>query len=196
MLRVGLTGGIGSGKTTVANIFHILGIPIFDADSIAKKIMENDEELIQFITTEFGEAAYTNKQLNRKYIAEIIFKDEFKLEKLNSKVHPKTIAAAEQWMKEQNTPYTIKEAALMFETAASAGVDLIIGVFAPKHIRIKRVMDRDGNNKEDVIARMGKQIDDAIKMKLCDFVIVNDEQQLVVPQVIQLHEKLMQLSLK
>jgi dephospho-CoA kinase len=194
MLRVGLTGGIGSGKTTVTDIFKVLGVPVFDADTAAKRIMEEDEALIASIKKEFGDAAYNDHTLNRKYLADIVFNNSYRLEKLNALIHPVTIQAAHDWMMQQNTPYVIKEAALMFESAAAAGVDVIVGVFAPKNLRIKRVMNRDGMKREDILARMDKQIDEEIKMKLCDFIIVNDEQQLVIPQVLQLHEKLLQLA--
>ncbi len=188
MLKIGLTGGIGSGKTTVANIFKVLGIPIFNADDVAKKIMEEDEVLITSIKKEFGELSYNNGRLNRNYLAGIVFKDAYKLDLLNSLTHPVTLAAAERWMQQQTSPYAIKEAALMFESAAASGVDYIIGVYAPIDIRIKRVMNRDGILRQDVLDRMNRQINEEIKMKLCDFVIQNDEQQLVIPQVLKLHE--------
>lgn len=189
MLKIGLTGGMGSGKTTVSRIFSVLGISIFYADDIAKTIMNEDAGLRQSIINLFGEEAYTNNMLNRKYIAGIVFNDKYKLEQLNALVHPVTIAAADKWIQAQTTPYIIKEAALMFESAAAAHLDYVIGVYAPQHIRLQRVMQRDGTNREDVLARMNNQIDETIKMKLCDFVIVNDEQQAVLPQVLSLHKK-------
>ncbi|MDE3235560.1 MAG: dephospho-CoA kinase [Bacteroidota bacterium] len=194
MLKIGLTGGIGSGKSTVANIFKVLGIPVFDADSVAKKIMEEDEQLMYSIKKEFGDETYQNGKLNRKYLAGIVFHDAYKLEVLNAIVHPATIKAAALWMEQQQAPYVIKEAALMFESASAAGVDYIIGVYAPKHIRIKRVMERDHVGREEVIARMDKQINEEIKMKLCDFVIINDEQQLLIKQVLRLHEQFFALQ--
>jgi len=192
MLRVGLTGGIGSGKSTVADIFRVLGIPVFDADFATRELMETDEALVESIKKEFGEEAYSNKKLNRKYLASIVFNDVYRLEKLNAITHPAVISAAQVWMQQQKATYVIKEAALMFESASAAGVDLVIGVFAPQHIRIKRVMDRDAVSREDVLARIDKQIDEEIKMKLCDHVLVNDEQELLVPQVLKLHEIFLQ----
>src|SRR5436309_2697661 len=118
VLKIGLTGGIGSGKTIVAKIFSTLGIPVFYADIAAKNVMHDDEELKQKITQTFGDAAYENETLNRKYIADIVFKDPFKLEQLNAMVHPATIAATERWMQQQNAPYAIKEAALLFEAGS------------------------------------------------------------------------------
>ena len=189
MLKIGLTGGIGSGKTTVSKIFSVLGIPVFYADDIAKTIMNENEDLKQSIIHLFGNEAYINDQLNRKYIASIVFKDKYKLDQLNALVHPVTIAAADKWMREQTTAYIIKEAALMFEAGAAAHLDYVIGVYAPQYLRLQRVMHRDGAIREDVLARMNRQLDETIKMKLCDFVVVNDEQQAVLPQVLSLHKK-------
>jgi dephospho-CoA kinase len=194
MLKIGLTGGIGSGKTTVSQIFSVLGIPVFYADDVARRLMNEDEDLKKNIIQLFGENAYHGDALNRKFIAGIVFNDKYKLEQLNAAVHPVTIAAAEQWMKKQTSPYIIKEAALMFESAAAVHLDYVIGVYAPQHMRLHRVMQRDHSKREEVLARMNNQIDETIKMKLCDFVIVNDEQQAVLPQVASLHEKLLSLS--
>jgi dephospho-CoA kinase len=194
ILKVGLTGGIGSGKTIVASIFKVLGIPVFDADTEAKEIMNTDELLMEQIKKEFGKESYKEGQLDRKFIAEKIFKDRYQLEKLNSIVHPATINAATKWIKNQTSPYIIKEAALMFEAGSATNLDYVIGVTAPKTLRLKRVMDRSNMSREEVLERMDRQIDDVIKMRLCDFVIVNDEQQMLLPQVIQLHEQFLQLA--
>ena len=193
-LRIGLTGGIGSGKSTVVKIFETLGIPVFDADTAAKNIMNEDDALKQKITETFGNEAYEYGKLNRKYIASIVFNDALKLEQLNALVHPATIAMAHEWATKQTTPYTVKEAALFFESGSAAGINYIIGVYAPQHLRIQRVMQRDNITREEVLLRLNKQIDEEMKMKLCDFVIVNDEQHLLIPQVVALHEKFIQLS--
>lgn len=190
MLKVGITGGIGSGKTTVAKIFEVLGIPVYYADDAAKYLMDNDLPLREKIQKEFGDNTYKNEKLDRAYLAGIVFKDPAKLEKLNAIVHPATIADAEKWMGLQTAPYAIKEAALIFESDAQKNLDYVIGVYAPTAMRIRRTMARDNISKEAVEERMSKQIDESIKMKLCDFVIVNDEQQLLIPQVLQVHEKL------
>ncbi len=189
MIKVGLTGGIGSGKSTVAAIFKTLGIPVFDADIVAKRIMEEDEILKTAIKNAFGQESYIGDKLNRKYIADIVFKDKYQLEVLNSLTHPATIKAADEWMLQQNAPYCIKEAALLFEAGTAGNLDYIIGVKAPDALRIKRVMQRDNITRQEVLNRMSKQIDQDIKMRLCDFVIVNNEQQLLIPQVLQLHDK-------
>jgi len=189
MLKIGLTGGMGSGKTIVSKIFSVLGVPVFYADDAAKTVMNEDAELKQKIMSLFGDEAYMEDQLNRKYISSIVFSDPFKLEQLNALVHPVTIAAADKWMQQQTTPYVIKEAALMFEAGAAAHLNYVIGVFAPQSMRIQRAMKRDGITREEALARINNQVDDNIKMKLCDFVIVNDEQRSVLSQVLALHEK-------
>jgi dephospho-CoA kinase len=194
MLKIGLTGGIGSGKSSVAGIFNVLGIPVFNADDQAKLMMEKDKELVFSIKEMFGEESYINGRLNRAYIANIVFNNPEKLNQLNSIVHPATIAAATVWMNNQKSSYAVKEAALMFEAGSATNLDFVIGVYAPQSLRIKRVMERDHVTREEVIARMNRQISETIKMKLFDFVVTNDEQQLLIPQVLALHEKFVKLS--
>jgi dephospho-CoA kinase len=194
MLKIGLTGGIGSGKSTVAKVFEVLGIPVYYADDAAKRLMNEDAALQLKIQEQFGDAAYTNGQLSRKYIADIVFTSPEKLQQLNAIVHPATLQDAEQWMQQQTSPYAIKEAALIFESGAQEHLDYVIGVYAPTPLRIQRTMQRDVITGEEVIARMDKQIDETIKMRLCDFVITNDEQELLIPQVVALHKKLLGLK--
>jgi len=194
MLRIGLTGGIGSGKSTVAKIFEVLGIPVYYADDEAKRLMNEDESLKQQIVQHFGKESYAADKLNRSYIASIVFNNETKLALLNSLTHPITIRHADEWMKKQTAPYIIKEAALLFESHANEHLDKIIGVDAPQSLRIQRVMLRDKVSSEDVMKRINRQMDDAEKMKRCDFVIKNDEQELLLPQVMKLHEDLLLLS--
>jgi len=189
MLRIGLTGGIGSGKSTVARIFETLGIPVYYADDAARKIMNTDDTLKQSILHHFGKGSYKDGLLDRKYIAAIVFNDKEKLELLNSLIHPVTIKDAEEWMRQQTAPYAIKEAALLFESGASENLDYIIGVYAPQHLRVQRVMKRDKIPVEEIMKRISRQIDEEMKMKLCHFVITNNELELVIPQVIKLHEK-------
>lgn len=191
MISIGLTGGIGTGKTTVANIFKVLGIPVYDADFEAKKIMNENKEVQNKIVKIFGEKSYANKKLNRNYIASIVFNDAQKLELLNAIVHPETIASSKKWMNKQTGSYCIKEAALLFESGSAQGLDYIIGVFAPNALRIKRVMQRDHLTAEQIKNRMNKQIDEEIAKKLCDFIIENDEQQLLIPQVLKIHEQIL-----
>jgi dephospho-CoA kinase len=194
MVHVGLTGGIGSGKSTVAHVFEILGIPVYYADTEAKRLMNEDPEIRLKLIKHFGEETYSDNFLNRRFLAEIVFKDKEKLQLLNSVVHPITIARAEEWMQQHNTPYVIKEAALIFESGSQENLDYVIGVSAPLALRIQRTMKRDGVTREEVLDRMKHQIQESIKMRLCDFVIRNDEQHLVLPQVLALHEKLKSLA--
>ncbi len=190
MKKIGLTGGIGSGKSTVASIFKTLGIPVFDADKIARQIMETDIAVITGVTVQFGENAYINGKLNSAYIANIVFNDAYQLQLLNAITHPATIAAFDMWAAQQTTPYVIKEAALLFEAGSAAGLNAIIGVSAPNALRIQRVIQRDAITREMVLQRMDKQISDSIKMRLCEFVVVNNEQQLLIPQLLAIDEKL------
>ncbi|WP_212005852.1 dephospho-CoA kinase [Chitinophaga sp. HK235] len=195
MLKVGITGGIGSGKSTVSRIFELLGVPVYYADDRAKDILVRDQELAEAVRTHFGKEVYDdNGALNRKYLGNIVFNDKNKLALLNSLVHPATIRDSNIWASQQTTPYVLKEAALLFETESFHHLDKIIGVYAPQPLRILRVIKRDKVTRDEVLARMHKQIDERIKMRLCDYVIHNDEQQLVIPQVLALHETLLQLA--
>ncbi len=191
MLRIGLTGGIGSGKSTVAKIFETLGIPVYYADDASKRLLNESESLKAAIEKHFGKETYQNGQLNRKLLSSLVFNNAEKLDLLNSIVHPATIKDAENWMQQQKAPYAIKEAALIFESGSQEHLDKVIGVYAPASIRIHRVMQRDKVSREEVMNRMNKQINEEIKMRLCDYVITNDEQQLLIPQVTGIHNTLL-----
>src|SRR5436305_14133527 len=162
MLRIGLTGGIGSGKTIVAKLFELLNIPVYYADEASKRLYHSDKDLMSDIKKHFGEDVYTNDQLNRQHLAEIVFNNPEKLELLNALVHPPTIKDAEQWMSRQTTPYVVKEAALLFESGSDASMDYVIGERSPVDVRIKRTMDRDGFSREEVMKRMDRQIDEGM----------------------------------
>ena len=194
MLKIGITGGIGSGKTTVAKVFEVLGIPVYYADDAAKRLMNTDEKLKEKIQLQFGNDVYKDGRLDRKYLSEIVFKNPEKLQLLNALVHPATLKDAERWMQNQSTAYSLKEAALIFESGAQEQLDYVIGVTAPDPLRIQRTMHRDNITREEVILRMDRQMDETIKIKLCDFVIKNDEQEMLLPQVLELHKKLLALS--
>lgn len=194
MVRVGLTGGIGSGKSTVAQIFEVLGIPVYYADVAAKRLRNEDAVLRSAITNIFGKQAYVNNILDRRYISSIVFSDPAKLASLNAVVHPATKKDGEAWMQKQTTPYAIHEAALIFEANVSERLDHVIGVSSPTELRINRAMERDKVDRDEVLKRMSQQLDEDLKMSRCDFVLFNDEQQLLVPQVLDLHENLVALS--
>lgn len=183
---IGLTGGIGSGKSVVAKIFATLGIPVFNADDEAKRIMQTSPEIKTKLIEQFGMDIYNESGLDKEKLASIVFNDPFQLQLLNAIVHPVTIQAAKDWAAKQTSPYVIKEAALIFESGAADGLLKVIGVTAPLSLRTHRVMQRDGITKEQVDARMRNQISDTIKMRLCDYVIENNNQQMVLPQVLDI----------
>ena len=191
ILKVGLTGGIGSGKSTVAKVFEVLGIPVYYADDAAKKLMNEDVALKELLVNEFGNAIYSNGKLNRPHLSSLVFNNPKKLEALNAIVHPATIADADKWMQQQTAPYAIKEAALIFESHANNYLDKVIGVYAPAPLRIQRVMLRDKMNEEAILARINKQMDEDKKMQLCDFVITNNTLDLIIPQVLTIHQSLL-----
>jgi dephospho-CoA kinase len=171
-----------------------LGIPVYYADDAARRIMNEDETLKQQIIKNFGAESYIDGKLNREYLASIVFQDKKKLAVLNALVHPATIRNSNLWMKKQTTPYAIREAALIFESGVQGQLDYVIGVSAPVELRIDRAMQRDHITKAQVLERMDRQINETIKMRLCDFVVVNDGQKALIPQVMKLHEKLLGLS--
>lgn len=196
MFRIGITGGIGSGKTTVCKVFELLGIPVFYADSIAKSIMHTDAELKDQIIRVFGKDSYSeNGDLNRTYISSIVFKDEAELQKLNSLVHPAVFRAFDLWVSEQvNVPYVMKEAALLFESDSYKMCDQTILVLAPEEIRIARVTERDKISEDEVKLRMKKQWPDAEKQKLANYILRNDESHLLIPEIIDLHRQFIETA--
>src|SRR5688572_24932309 len=194
MLKIGLTGGIGSGKTTVAKVFGLLQVPVYYADDASKRLYHTDRELMASLKKHFGEEVYANEQLNRNALAAIVFNDPEKLTLLNRLVHPPTIKDAAEWMQQQTAPYVIKEAALLFESGSVIDLDFVIGVQAPQALRLQRAMQRDGLSRNEVLARMNRQMDETIKMKLCDYIIENNEQSLVIPQALALHATFLQMA--
>jgi len=191
---IGLTGGIGAGKSVVAKIFTTLGIPVFNADEAAKQMMQTSPSIKEKLIEQFGSSIYNVSGLQKEKLADIVFNDSFQLQLLNAIVHPETIQAAKDWAAKQTSPYVIKEAALIFESGAADGLFKVIGVTAPLSLRIHRVMQRDGVSKEQVEARMQHQISDTIKMRLCDYVIQNNNQEMLIPQVLEL-DKLIRAAL-
>lgn len=196
MLKVGITGGIGSGKTTVCKVFETLGIPVFYADTVAKELMVTDSILIAGVKSAFGAASYLPSGiLNNKHIANIVFNNKTELEKLNSLVHPAVFRAFDAWEKEmpQSVPYTLKEAALLFESGSYKMCDKNILVTAPLNLKLTRVMQRDGVTEAQVQARMDKQFTDEQKAKMVDYFIDNTENSSVILQVLDLHQQFLSL---
>lgn len=192
MLKIGVTGGIGVGKSVVCRMFALLGIPVYDADTRAKWVMHNDEALKQELTTAFGPETYTAEgELNRAYLSKTAFHNPEKLNLLNSLVHPHVGNDFSKWVEaNQSAPYVIKEAALMYESESWRQMDEIIAVFAPMDVRIKRVMQRDlHRTKQDIEAIIGKQLKEEDKMARAQHIIYNDDKQLLIPQVLCLHEQ-------
>ena len=190
MLKVGITGGIGSGKSFVCQVFNALGIPVFNADDTARYLMENDAALIQGIRNLLGDDVYVAGKLDRAKVSAIIFQSPEKLQELNALVHPATISYAKEWFEKQQAPYVIKEAAIFFESGSYTDMDVMIGVHAPLELRIQRAMKRNNLSREKVLSIIAQQMDEDEKMKRCDHVIVNDDVTAVLPQVLKLHEQL------
>jgi dephospho-CoA kinase len=196
MLKVGITGNIGGGKTTVSKVFELLGVPVFYADDAAKNIMVTDGLLIEQIKAAFGSESYfEDGSLNRKHIAGIVFNDQQQLAKLNSLTHPAVFRAFDSWAAAiQDVPYVMKEAALLFESDSYKMCDKTIMVTAPLDLRIKRVMQRDNITKPEVESRNARQFDEEKKTRMADYLIRNDESELVIPQVLKLHEAFLKLA--
>lgn len=191
MKIVGLTGGIGSGKTTVAKMFSEYNVPVYIADEEAKKLMLRSKIIKRKLTQLFGEDAYVDNKLNKPFIANIIFNDKGFLEKMNAIIHPRVARHFEKWVEKQNTPYVIKEVAILFENGGDKQCDFIITITAPKDIRIKRVLSRDNSTKEKVEAIIKNQWDDAEKIKRSHFVINNLTIEGTKKQTLEIHQKIL-----
>jgi dephospho-CoA kinase len=194
MLKVGVTGGIGSGKSVVCQVFATLGIPVFNADDTARYLMENDASLVNSITRLFGPDVYEQGKLNRGKVSDVIFREPAKLQQLNALVHPATKHYSNQWFLQHTTVYAIKEAALFFESGTYKDIDVMIGVSAPVEIRIQRVIKRSSITHEKVSNIILAQMDEGEKMKRCNYIIYNDDVRPILPQVLSLHETLMAMG--
>jgi len=191
MLKVGITGGIGSGKSTVCQVFQTLGIPVFKADDAARYLMEHDAALVSSIKQMFGSEVYENGKLIRGRVSNIIFNNEQLLTQLNALIHPATVTYSREWMGQQNTPYVLKESAIFFESGSNKEMDVMIGVYAPLEMRIDRTMKRGNTTEEKVRSIIAHQMDEQEKMNLCDFVVNNDGSEAIIPQVLALDQQLL-----
>ncbi|MEQ8243674.1 dephospho-CoA kinase [Fulvivirga sp.] len=190
LLQVGITGGIGSGKSLVCKIFASLGIPIYDADSRAKWLTSNSETIKAAIIAHFGAEAYTETGLNREYIAGRVFNNKQELEVLNGIIHPEVGKDYKAWVKSQSSDYVIKEAALMFESGSYKVLDKVINVTAPIPLRIQRVLKRDPfRTEKEIQSIIEKQLSDEERIERSDYIINNDEKEMLIPQVLKLHEE-------
>lgn len=190
MKIIGLTGGIGSGKTTIAKMFEKLRVPVYYADDEAKKLMQNSEPLRHGIIALFGEGAYTGKDLNRPYIAGIVFRDKQKLKQLNALVHPAVEDHFRNWAGLQEAPYVLQESALIYENRKQQQFDAVILVTAPLETRTERVMKRDGLSKQNVLERIENQMSDSLKIREATFVIHNTDLEKSRERVREIHEQL------
>ncbi|MGV3545439.1 MAG: dephospho-CoA kinase [Pedobacter sp.] len=197
MLKIGITGGIGSGKTTICKVFETLGIPVFYADTVAKQIMTTDQILIDGVRATFGKESYfEGNVLNNKHIANIVFNNEAELMKLNAMVHPAVFRAFDEWDAKlpKHLPYSVKEAALLFESGSYEMCDKNILVASPHALKLERVTKRDNVSEAQVLARMGKQFTDKQKLKLADYVIENNENRSIILQVLDLHQQFLRMK--
>lgn len=195
MLTVGLTGGIGSGKSTVAKIFETLGIPVFNSDVEAKKLLLFNNEVKKLVKAKF-ESAFEGNQLNKAKLAQLVFNDKTALNQLNQIIHPAVKNVFQQWVETNKAaPFVVKEAAILIETELHKTLDKLILVTAPTSLRIQRVVARDGISEQEVIERINNQLSDEKKIPLADFIILNDDETLVIPQVMNIYDSLMITSI-
>jgi len=196
MISVGLTGGIGSGKSTVAKVFEKLGIPVFYADKESKRILDENNEIKEKLSALFGPELYKSKKLDRGLLASKIFSNKEALEQVNAIVHPAVANRFSEWCKQQKSPYVLQEAAILFETGGYKRFAKNILVTAPKALRIARIKNRDNAETWEIEQRMKNQWDENHKIPLADFVILNDESEMLLPQILRIHENLLSITNK
>ncbi|KAA9331811.1 dephospho-CoA kinase [Adhaeribacter soli] len=196
MLKIGITGGIGTGKSIVCRIFELLGVPVYDSDHRAKQVMACNPQLKEELIAAFGPKTFNEQGLDRTFLAKMVFHNAEKLQLLNSLVHPRVKQDFVDWVSENaGAPYVLKEAALMFETEAWRQVDKMITVYAPLDIRMKRLLERDTHRTQtDLENIIAKQLPEEEKIRRADYVVYNDDSQLVIPQVLALHKEFLSLA--
>jgi dephospho-CoA kinase len=193
-MEIGVTGGIGSGKTSVCKVFNVLGIPVFSADYEAKRIMNSDHEIMDHVRSIAGKDVYASGSLDRMELARIIFKNKKLLKAINRIVHPVVFSNYKIWARSSSAPYVIMEAAILFESKAAHFVDKVITVVAPVEERIERVVRRNKLTREQVIDRINNQMDDEEKIKHSDWVINNSEHEMIIPAILKIHEEIISLT--
>jgi dephospho-CoA kinase len=193
-MKIGITGGIGSGKTSVCRVFKVLGIPVFSADDEARIIMDSDNEIIEEIKEIVGKDIYSSGYLDRTELARLIFNDEDLLREINGVVHPVVFEYFKKWKKSVLAPYVIMEAAILFESRAYELVDRIITVVAPVEERIERVIRRNNLTREQIIDRIKNQMPDEEKIRLSDYVIYNSEHEMIIPSILKIHEEILSIT--
>ncbi len=194
MIVVGLTGGIGAGKSTVANYFRALGVPVYVADNEAKRLMHTSKVVKQKLIDEFGEETYIENKLNRPYLAAIVFNNKTKLTAINAIVHPSVSNSFKRWVRKQRSPYVVQENAILFENNTFQNFDYIITVVAPTEERITRILARDSATRNEVLARMKNQISDEEKAKKSDFILHNNDLVITKKEVRKIHRKIVKLA--
>ena len=195
MLKIGITGGIGTGKSTICDIFALLGIPVYNADKAAKRLMATNEDLKKQLIATFGTAAFTSTgDLDTTYIANKVFTDEKALKQLNALVHPAVLADFEQWSSQQHAPYVLKEAALLIESGSYKQCDYTILVESPLALRIQRLLSRDNSSEAQIRARIANQLSEEEKAKVANYLLLNDEKHLLIPQILALHTQFLKAS--
>ncbi len=195
MMKIGITGGIGSGKSTVCEIFSLLGVPVYAADLRARQLMDSHPDIRATLTAKFGSDLYKEGTLNRKLLASLIFTNKELLQWVNRAVHPVVAADFAEWCTQfASLPYILHEAAILFESGMQIHFNPIIVVDAPFETRIERVMQRDGSTREEILARMQNQMDDEERRSKADYLICNDDMHLLIPQVLRLHTLFCQTS--
>jgi dephospho-CoA kinase len=195
MLKIGITGGIGTGKSTICEIFALLGIPVYNADKAAKRLMATNEGLKKQLIATFGTAAFTNTgDLDTTYIANKVFTDEKALKHLNALVHPAVLADFDQWCSQQQAPYVLKEAALLIESGSYKQCDFTILVESPLALRIQRLLSRDNSSEAQIRARIANQLPEEEKAKVANYLLLNDEKHLLIPQILALHTQFLKAS--
>lgn len=195
-LKLGVTGGIGSGKTTVCKVFGVLGIPVFSADDEAKRILDSDREIQIKINLLAGKDLFSSGKLDRPALAKMIFNNKELLEKVNSIIHPAVFRSFGEWFNQQDSPYSIMEAAILFESGAFRFMDKIVTVVTPLDERIERLVSGNRLTREQINERIKNQIDDDSRIKQSDFIISNSENDLIIPSIIGIHEEMLKLCKK